>query len=351
MPKECGNILIVDDYKTGRLKLSMTLASQGHAVQMVENGRQALKLLKTETFDLVILDILMPKMNGYQVLEIMKNDCTLRDIPVVVISAVDDMDSVIQCIEIGAEDYLPRSFNPTLLHSRIGACLEKKRLRDQEKEQHRQLYGLNESLAEKNAQLQAEILERKQAEKALQKTKQALEIANRKLHRLAMLDGLTRIANRRRFDEYFQKEWLRARRENTFLSLILCDIDFFKLYNDTYGHQQGDDCLKRVAQAMNGVLKRPGDLVARYGGEEFAVVLPNTDLAGAVRVARLIQQEVSSLNIRHEKSSVKNSVTLSLGVACTRPAKMDSMDSLLTAADESLYNAKESGRNRIVEKC
>lgn len=177
---------------------------------------------------------------------------------------------------------------------------------------------------------------------------QQLEKANQDLQRLATADSLTKVANRRRFDEYLDLQWLQLSREPGYLSLILCDVDFFKGYNDTYGHLAGDGCLQQVAQAISNTIKKSADLVARYGGEEFAVILPNTNAAGAAAVAEQIRDSLKALQIPHHKSSVSPYVTLSLGVACMIPHLELTPDSLIEAADRALYQAKVSGRNRYV---
>lgn len=204
----------------------------------------------------------------------------------------------------------------------------------QEQEAHKAALHVNE-------QLQQEIDEREKVEAALHK-------ANRELQRLAILDGLTQIPNRRRLDEYLDQEWKRAIREQLPLAFIMCDVDFFKRYNDTYGHQAGDECLQQVAKAISRAVKRPADLVARYGGEEFAVVLPNTDIAGAVQVATEIAQAVAVLQIPHSTSSTLPYVSLSIGVAGIIPTAQIPLPVLVQAADTALYQAKMQGRNRIV---
>ncbi len=175
-----------------------------------------------------------------------------------------------------------------------------------------------------------------------------LEIANQKLEKLAVIDGLTGIANRRKFDDYIKSEWLRLAREKAPLSLILCDIDYFKLYNDTYGHQRGDSCLKQVSQAVKKVAKRPADLVARYGGEELAIILPNTTAEGAKQLAYKICLQIQALQIPHIASPVDLYVTVSLGVAGLIPDHDSSPEELIAIADANLYKAKELGRNRVV---
>lgn len=175
---------------------------------------------------------------------------------------------------------------------------------------------------------------------------QQLETANQKLQELASIDSLTQIPNRRSFDEVLEREWQRLEREQAPLSLILCDIDFFKNYNDTYGHQSGDECLKKVAQILHQVAQRPGDLAARYGGEEFGVVLPNTDSAGAVYIAETILSSIRSKNLIHESSKISSYLTLSLGIATIIPQDSSSLKWLIAKADEALYRAKQTGRDR-----
>ena len=178
---------------------------------------------------------------------------------------------------------------------------------------------------------------------------QRIEQANKKLAQQAATDNLTRVANRRQFDQYIALEWKRCAREKHPLSLILCDIDYFKLYNDAYGHPAGDLCLKMVALAIAKVTKRPADLVARYGGEEFAAILPNTNILGAKHLAEQIRAQVEALKITHVNSSVNDYVTLSIGVACCIPNHKLSFIALIEAADKGLYKAKKLGRNRVSE--
>ncbi len=176
--------------------------------------------------------------------------------------------------------------------------------------------------------------------------KEKVEDANQKLEQLVNLDGLTQVANRRCFNGRLQAEWKRLAREQQPLSLILFDVDKFKSYNDCYGHLRGDDCLITIAQTVQQIVHRPADLVARYGGEEFSVLLPNTDLAGAIKVAENIQQAISDRAIPHAQSDIKNVVTVSLGIACVIPTCDIKPDTLIASADKALYNAKQQGRDR-----
>ena len=186
-----------------------------------------------------------------------------------------------------------------------------------------------------------DITDRKQAEAAL-------AMANVALARMARLDCLTQLPNRRSFDETIDQEWRRLAREKQDLALVLCDIDCFKQYNDTYGHQSGDECLRQVAKALGGCVKRAGDLACRYGGEEFIFLLPNTSLEGATKFAERVRQAVEALALPHGMSRASSVVTLSLGVAAQIPFSDNCPDILLKVADDALYQAKESGRNRVV---
>ncbi|NJK40400.1 MAG: diguanylate cyclase [Acaryochloridaceae cyanobacterium SU_2_1] len=185
-------------------------------------------------------------------------------------------------------------------------------------------------------------------ENRVQERTKALVSVNQKLEALVNLDGLTQIANRRCFDHYLALEWPRHQREQQPLSLIMIDIDYFKGYNDFYGHQSGDDCLVQVAQMIVKVLQRPTDLVARYGGEEFAVILSNTDSAGALTVATAMETAIATVQIPHQASEVSNVITLSMGVTSLIPKISDNLDLIISQADQALYAAKQAGRHRIL---
>ncbi|MDJ0557469.1 MAG: diguanylate cyclase [Microcoleaceae cyanobacterium MO_207.B10] len=183
---------------------------------------------------------------------------------------------------------------------------------------------------------------------ALQKTEAALIMANQQLEKISRIDGLTGIANRRHFDEYLDKEWRRLTRTKSPLTLILCDVDYFKQYNDNYGHLAGDDCLREIAKTINKTLKRSADLVARYGGEEFAIILPNTPSENAEKLAELIRRAIYQLQIDHSTSKVSKYITISMGIASVIPAQTELPESLIAKADDALYQAKQQGRDRIV---
>lgn len=181
----------------------------------------------------------------------------------------------------------------------------------------------------------------------LERTNERLREANRMLQQLSLLDALTSIPNRRYFEEYFNQEWRRAARNRKDLSLVMVDIDHFKAFNDTYGHQAGDECLKQVARALNSVLKRQSDFVARYGGEEFAIVLPDTDLNGAVLLAEKMLEQVITLQLEHSQSDTSEWLTISAGVASTVPRPGANQAVLVAEADHALYQAKQSGRQQM----
>jgi diguanylate cyclase (GGDEF)-like protein len=200
--------------------------------------------------------------------------------------------------------------------------------------------SLEQNISDRTQALQQEIHRRAAAEEALQ-------AANEELRRLAYVDGLTQIANRRWFDERLLLEWNRMKREERPLSLILCDVDYFKQYNDTYGHQIGDECLRCVAQAIAAAAQRPADLAARYGGEEFAVLLPQTDLTGAMNVAAMIQARIMQLQLPHDQSDVSEFVTASFGITSVIPTEEITPEQFLSQVDRALYQAKVAGRDRI----
>ncbi len=294
--------MVVDDDKTMRLLLRRTMEREGFQVVEASNGEECLIAYTRQLPHIVLLDAMMPVMDGFTCCTRLQALPESDHIPVLMITGLDDKESVDRAFEVGATDYVTKPIHWAVLRQRVRRLL-----------QQFQLY-------------------------------QQLQKANLELQCLATLDGLTHIPNRRRFDEYLEQEWRRMAREKLSLSLILCDIDFFKLYNDAYGHQAGDECLKQVATTIFRVVKRPADLVARYGGEEFAVILPNTPAAGALKVAENIRLGIRALEIVHPVSQV----TMSLGVASTVPIPKSSEGALIAAADKALYQAKIQGRDRTV---
>lgn len=309
--KSEGFILIVDDNPTNLSVLSQVLKSEGYKTRFAIDGESAIEQINEELPNMILLDIQMPGMDGFETCTSLKSHPDTKDIPVIFITASVDVDSKVKGLSLGAVDYITKPF------------------------QH------EEVIARVNIHLQNRYLTQK-----IQK--QAIELlhANQQLQRLANLDGLTEVANRRKFDEYLQHEWLRLSREKQYLSILLTDIDHFKDYNDNYGHQAGDLCLKKVADILQKSIRRPADLVARYGGEEFAVILPNTPLEGAITVASEIHKSLENQQIIHECSPVSSILTISLGITTLIPTSELTCADLISFTDKALYRAKRSGRNR-----
>jgi diguanylate cyclase (GGDEF)-like protein len=303
-------ILLVDDNPTNLSVLSHALKAAGLKTRFAVDGESAIEQAVEDAPDLILLDLQMPGIDGFETCSLLKTNPRTKDIPVIFITASTDVENKVKGLSLGAVDYVTKPFQQ------------------------------DEVLARVRVHLTLRYLNRKVQEQAI-----ALQSANEELHRLANLDGLTEVANRRRFDEYLEREWLRCAREQQYLSLIMCDIDYFKPYNDFYGHQAGDICLKTVAKTIESSLKRPTDLIARYGGEEFAIVLPNTPIQGAIQITEEIQQQIALLQILHEKSEVSSQITLSLGISSQIPGHDASFTSLISKSDQALYNAKRKGRN------
>lgn len=330
MDRKSKKIVIVDDSLSIRELLGEILRGEGYEeIHFASSAEELLSILgihaptKRKKFldvDLILLDIMMPGMDGIEVCSIIKSHDHFRDVPVVMVTMRNEMEVLQKAFAAGAIDYIVKPADDTELLARVRSFL---RLKD-------------------------EMDARKAREKELLSATSKLRKANNTLQRLSYIDALTDIGNRRYFDELYSKEWRRARREKTSLGVVLIDIDFFKSFNDMYGHQSGDECLKDVAQAISDALKRPVDFAARYGGEEFAVILPDTDAAGGRYVAENIMREVSALKIPHAASEVAEIVTVSMGGVAMIPKSDDRPEDLVARADEALYKAKNQGRNQII---
>ncbi|MDY6804476.1 MAG: PleD family two-component system response regulator [Cyanobacteriota bacterium] len=306
-------ILIVEDDRMMRMQVRLAMQKLGYKVIEAGDGEEGLMAYTQQKPDLVLLDAMMPVMDGFTYCSKLHELGEAYPSPVLMITGLDDKDSVDRAFAVGATDYVTKPIHWPVLQQRVKRSIESHR-----------------------------------AAMALQELANKLEAANHKLQELASLDGLTGIANRRRFDEYLDSEWRRLARESLPLSLILCDIDCFKLYNDAYGHQKGDECLKQVAQIIQETVQLQGSLVARYGGEEFAVILPNTEGYGASVIAEKMLLEVQNKAIRHEASTVSKYVTMSLGISNVIPNHESSEELLIAIADKALYKAKSQGRNRAL---
>ena len=326
LPINEARILAIDDRLDNLELLSTMLRLYGYKVEECNCGKSALELAKTTLPDLILLDANMPDMDGFSVCQRLKNNRCTREIPVIFISALQEIESKTKAFKFGGNDYITKPFQIEEVLARVETQLK--------------YYYLQAELKAKNQQLQQEVKNRQAAEAKLLKL-------NQKLNRLATLDSLTKIANRYYFDQTLTKEWLIGQRQKWSLSLILCDVDHFKLCNDYYGHQAGDRCLEQVAQAISKTVNRPADLVARYGGEEFGVIIPQTTAENALHIATKIRQQIEILNIPHSASLVSDRVSLSLGVASVIPNHQHSQQQLLVTADKALYQAKSKGRNCI----
>lgn len=297
-PDRRSKILIVDDVPQ-HIKILGEALRREHEIIAATSGTRALELVKEQHPDLILLDVLMPDCNGFEVLRTIREDPLSRDIPVIFITSLNADEDETKGFELGAVDYIIKPFRTAVVKARVRTHL---RLRHQ-----------------------TELLKQ-----------------------LANLDGLTGLPNRRFFDERFSLEWRRALRTFTPVSIIMADVDHFKAYNDTYGHLEGDNCLRLLAKQLGqNTLLRAGDLLARYGGEEFVALLPGTDASGALRVAEHMRGNIEQLNIKHESSRTASRVTVSLGSATTTPSSELDRETLINQADQALYLAKQTGRNKV----
>lgn len=292
-------LLLVDDQPL-IIRLLYQIFAPDHDVFMATTGEQALAFCRSTPPDLILLDVQMPDMEGPEVSRQLKLDAELRDIPIIFVTGNTTLDDETRCWDAGAVDFITKPVNPRTVRARVRVHLALK--------------------------FQADLL-----------------------RKMAFVDGLTGVANRRYFDERLEMEWRRSRRSAQVLSLLMVDVDFFKRYNDTYGHQGGDTCLQQVAQCIKRTLCRPYDLVARYGGEEFACLLPDTGPEGARGLACAIEAAVRELQLPHAASTVSGCVTVSIGVAGVTAGQDNVPAALLQQADQCLYHAKHAGRAQVFQ--
>jgi diguanylate cyclase (GGDEF)-like protein len=290
-------LLVVDDQPIN-IQVMHQVFGGDYQVFMATSGTQALSICQTNPPDLVLLDIVMPGMDGFEVCtELKANDATCN-IPVIFVTAHTDAAQETHGLSLGAVDFIAKPVNPAVVRARV-------------------------------------------------KTQLTLKFQSDLLRKLVFLDGLSGVFNRRYFDQQLGVEWARSTRSSSPLSAIMIDVDHFKLYNDHYGHQAGDDCLRQIAMALKACLKRPADLVARYGGEEFGCILPDTAFDDAMGLANEMERKVRALGIPHEASSVARVVTVSVGVATRTVDSVDDAVAMIGLADAQLYDAKQSGRGRV----
>lgn len=312
-------VLLVDDQRIIGAAVRGMLAKQpGVVVHHCSDPHRAIETALTIRPSVILQDLIMPGIDGFELLARYRDTPELEGVPVIVLSSNEDARGKSRAFASGASDYMVKLPDPIELVARVQA--------------HARSY-----LAQR---------ERDAAYRALEELKVQLEEKNRVLESLSWLDGLTGVANRRRFDQAIANEWRRAARTARTMGAIMADVDFFKRFNDRLGHQQGDDCLIRVARALAATVRRPGDLLARYGGEEFVALLPETDEEGACVMAEQLRGAVEALGIAHPKSDVAAHVTISLGVATATAVRDGDPTSLIGRADAALYEAKRLGRNR-----
>lgn len=290
-------ILIIEDGTFYQKELHDTLAEYYHLL-VAESGKQALDILLKTRPHLILLDIVLPDISGFELLSIIKEMEPVQDIPVMIITGLDSENDEEKGLLLGAVDYIRKPFNHTIVRARV--------------------------------RTQMQIIKHIET-----------------IEQLSFLDALTALPNRRKFDYQIEYEWNRAVRKQTQISLLLVDLDFFKQYNDTYGHSQGDVMLQTVAKVMRGTIQRSTDIPCRWGGEEFAILLPETSLQEAVDMAENLRLNIEKTTVPSLKEGQSTHITISIGVASMVPKDKESLSTLVEKADALLYVAKENGRNQV----
>jgi len=297
-------VLLVEDDRAVMMVTKAYIEKFGHEVVSAMDGESALELFDPTNIDLVLMDYILPGIDGFEATRILRKTYDKDWFPIIFLTSAKDDQHLALGLDAGGDDYLYKPVTPIVLESKIKAM---SRIVDMQKD---------------------------------------LLNANKQMEQLSYLDGLTHIYNRRGFDRAITSEWKRMFRDNNTLSFLMIDVDYFKKYNDHYGHQAGDECLKVIASAIDEQLYRPADIVARYGGEEFVVLLPGTEKDGAMGVADRFVKAIQAIKLEHADSSISDFVSISIGVASVSKKDKISIDQLIKLADEALYHAKSSGRNR-----
>lgn len=304
-------VLVVDDSKSIRTLVAECAKELGHDVFCAEDGEQAILSVGDNDVDLILLDVEMPGKNGFEITSEIRAMVGIDWFPIIFISSKVDDKSFAIGIEAGGDAYVQKPINLLRLQYSIKAM--------------ERIYVMRQELQIAQKELQA---------------------VNEELEQFALFDKLTSLANRRNFDESLQRQFLLAKKNKNPLTFVFCDVDFFKLYNDYYGHQQGDECLAEVAKIIGSIPQYPTDKACRYGGEEFAVILPDTSLLGGRVVGEKVRQAIVDGAIKHDRSEITSCITLSIGLS-TYTGQFNTAAELVKAADEALYRAKKHGRNRV----
>ena len=313
-------VLLIDDQAMIAEAVRRALSSEKDIeFHYCQDPTKGIKLATEINATVILQDLVMPDIDGLMMVRYFRVNKDTAQIPIILLSTKDEASIKSKAFSLGANDYMVKLPDKIEMIARV--------------RYHSQAY-INQ-------------LQKDEAFRALEESKAKLAEANRTLQKLSSLDGLTGIANRRSFDETLNKEWNRAMRSEKSIGLLMLDIDFFKLYNDHYGHQGGDDCLKKFAKGLDSTLHRESDFLARYGGEEFSAILPDTDLNGAFKVAEKMRLAIKDLRIEHAKSKVSDIVSVSIGVSAIIPLQGTDPKILIRAADQALYKAKEDGRDRV----
>jgi diguanylate cyclase (GGDEF)-like protein len=289
------------------------LTAEKHILLTAQNGEQAVEIFLNESPDLVLLDVNLPGLNGYQVAQHIRSKTDGEWVPIIFLSGEGSDEAIARGIEVGGDDYLVKPVSYTVLLAKLGAMERIATMR-------RDLNRVSKQLAE----------------------------ANKHLKWLSLHDDLTNVANRRFFDDVLAQEWNRQRRHGKPLSLLLIDVDNFKAYNDFYGHQHGDDCLRKIAHLLQKRVQRSSDLLCRYGGEEFAVILPMSNQEKAYQLAERLRLDVAQAKLEHRASSTADYLTVSIGVASIVPCESSTFTDLIANADKKLYKAKSCGKNQVI---
>ncbi len=297
-PPARTRLLVVDDQPLN-IRVMHEIFGADHEVLMATSGAEALEICRRQVPDLVLLDVSMPDLDGLEVCRQLKADPLLQDVPVIFVTAGNTPEEESRGFAAGAVDFITKPVNPVVVRARV-------------------------------------------------RTHLTLKAQSDLLRNLAYVDGLTGIANRRRFEETLAREWRTCARSGEGLTVGMIDVDHFKLFNDRYGHPAGDDCLRRIAQAIQGRLRRPRDLVARYGGEEFACIVPASSANNVTTLFEQIRESIVALRIPHESSPTSPLVSISLGFQHAVPNAHTAPGDWIATADEWLYEAKQQGRNRVV---